>query len=94
VQRGIPLHVRHLFKQPLTRDELATLSSRASMEELFSWKSPTARQLGLTPGGKSDDELLDLMAGEPRLIRRPITVTDDRMIIGADLKALGEISVP
>jgi arsenate reductase-like glutaredoxin family protein len=94
VQRGVPLEVRDLFKRPLARDELLALASRTSVSELFSWKSRTARQLGLTPGSKSDDELVELMAGEPRLIRRPITVTEDRILIGADLKALGQFVSP
>ncbi len=33
-----------------------------------------------------------MMAGEPRLIRRPLTVTADRVIIGADLTALAAVT--
>jgi arsenate reductase-like glutaredoxin family protein len=79
---------RDIFKRPLSPDELRDLASRSSVNDLFSWKSPTARKLGLTPGSRSDDELLALMAGEPRLIRRPLVLADGRLIIGADLKAL------
>jgi arsenate reductase-like glutaredoxin family protein len=58
------------------------------VEQLFSWKSPTARQRGLTPGAVSDEELIRLMATEPRLIRRPLVLVGDRLIVGADLDAL------
>jgi arsenate reductase-like glutaredoxin family protein len=70
---------------------LRALAARASVQQLFSWKSPTARQLGITPGSRDDEELFTLMAGEPRLIRRPLVTTNDRVIIGADLKALAEL---
>lgn len=58
------------------------------MNELFSWKSPTARQQGITPGAHTDDDLLALLAAEPRLIRRPLIVQGARIIIGADLKQI------
>jgi arsenate reductase-like glutaredoxin family protein len=51
---------------------------------LFSWKSPQAKLRGITPGSRSDEELLALMAEEPRLIRRPIVRVGDELVIGAD----------
>lgn len=83
--------MRDLFKQPLSREELHALSAHASVDALFSWKSPTARQRGLTPGTLSEEQMLDLMAEEPRLIRRPLTLHDGTLIIGADLKRLAEL---
>lgn len=67
------------------------MAAKTSVQNLFSWKSPTARQMGLTPGSRSDGELLALMADEPRLIRRPLVLAGDRLIIGADLKALSTV---
>jgi arsenate reductase-like glutaredoxin family protein len=87
----VVLAVRDIFRQPLTVEEIRTLVARASVAQMFSWKSPTARQLGLVPGERSDDDLIDMMAREPRLIRRPITTTDRQMVVGADLKALAQI---
>ena len=52
------------------------------MSELFSWKSPTARKLGLKPSGRSDDQLLDMMLREPALIRRPIIRKDGKIQLG------------
>lgn len=83
--------MRDLFKQPLSLDELRALAARIPVDELFSWKSPTARKRGLKPGAHSDDELLRLMAEEPRLIRRPITDTGGALMIGADLVRLGQL---
>ncbi len=84
----MPFEARDIFKAPLTEAELRELAQRVPVEQLFSWKSPTARQQGLTPGSRSADELLRLMAAEPRLIRRPLVRAGDRVVVGADLDAL------
>ena len=79
---------RDLFKQPLSADELRRLAGDRPIAEIFSWKSPTARQKGLQPGSLSDDDLIRLMVEEPRLIRRPIVQAGDRLIVGLDRGAL------
>lgn len=66
----------------MTRDELKELLGGRPASELFSFKSPTAKAQGITPGSKTDDELLDLMVAEPRLIRRPIVKRGDALLIG------------
>ncbi len=64
------------------------------MDELFSWRSPSAKQYRDRRGELSDSDLIDLMIGEPRLIRRPIAIrTDDpsRHVLGgraADLESI------
>lgn len=52
------------------------------LEELFSWKSPTARERGLQPGAVDAGELRRLMLAEPRLIRRPLVRLGDRLLVG------------
>ena len=52
------------------------------MSELFSWKSPTARKMGLKPGALSDAQMLDLMIENPQLIRRPVIVKDGHIQLG------------
>ena len=84
--------VRDLFKQPLTADELRGLAARVPVAELFSWKSPTARRRGMTPGSLTEDEMLRAMASEPRLIRRPLIVTGERVVISADRRQLEELA--
>lgn len=54
--------------------------------EIFSWKSVTARKMGLS--GKqselTEDELLRLMVEEPNLVRRPLFVVDGEIVPGFD----------
>ncbi len=80
---------RDIFRQPLSREEIAALAARAGgARALFSWKSPSARPLALDPASVDDARLLELMAGEPRLIRRPLVLADGELVVGGDVKAL------
>lgn len=49
---------------------------------MFSWNSPSAGGLRDRRGEISDEELIQLMAEQPRLIRRPILVRDGTLIFG------------
>jgi len=81
-QRG-EIHERDIFKQPLDEVELRALAAKAGgVSELFSWKSPTARKMGLKPGTLSEPELLRLMQESPALIRRPIVLAGEAIQVG------------
>lgn len=79
--------MRDLFKQPLSRDELRALLKGRPAATIFARRSPTARKLGLDPARLSDEELIDLMAQHPTLIRRPLLVRGDELIVGFDRAA-------
>jgi arsenate reductase-like glutaredoxin family protein len=80
----VAFHARDTFASPLTRVELEGLAALVTVDRLFSWKSPAARDYAGQRGRLPDERLIELMLGEPRLIRRPILVRDDRFVIGAD----------
>ncbi len=88
MQKGLKLVERDYFKAPFTEAELTELAGLASLSELFAWRSPSVKQLGLAGQQLSDPELLKLMLEEPRLIRRPLTRLNHRLLIGANLKTL------
>jgi len=73
-----------IFRTPLTVADLRALLGGRSPAELFSWRSPQAKARGITPGSRTDEELLALMAEEPRLIRRPLVKVGEQLVIGAD----------
>ena len=62
-----------------------------SASDMFSFKSPSFKVLGLDQTKLSDNDLIDLMLKEPRLIRRPLVKIGKNVYFGADSKALGEI---
>jgi len=82
---------RDFFRDRLSEDDIRRLLAGRPAAELFSWKSPRAKAMGLSPEKPPpDDELMRLMAEEPYLIRRPIVVAGDRLIIGFDKKGIDE----
>ena len=58
-----------------------------SPADIFSWKSPSFRKMGIDRDSLDDDRMIALMLEEPRLIRRPVTAIGDTLIVGADSKA-------
>ena len=71
-------------------DELRALlkSLNLTARDALSTKSPSLKKMGIDPSEKSDEELLRLMAQEPRLIRRPLIVVDGKPVVGFDRDAL------
>ena len=89
---GLAFQTRDIFREPLSAEELRALAAHASLTELFSWRSPTARARGLQPGGLGDTQMLELMQAEPRLVRRPLVLAGNRLVIGADVEAIKNLA--
>ena len=89
-QDGVELEERDFFKDGFTEAELRDLLGDTPPADVFSWRSPSARKLGLDRGTVTADELIHLMLDEPRLIRRPLIRVDGRLIVGTDKKAMAE----
>ena len=49
---------------------------------MFAWRSPRSKAYREQRGKVTDDELVDLMAGEPRLMRRPILTDGSSIVFG------------
>lgn len=49
---------------------------------MFAWKSPSSRPYRDLRGTATDAELVELMANEPRLIRRPILTDGSQIVFG------------
>ncbi|MDD5590991.1 MAG: hypothetical protein PHY18_03575 [Dehalococcoidales bacterium] len=59
--------------------------------EMFNFRSPNFAKLGLDRDKLSDDNLIELMRKEPRLVRRPVVRIDGKVYFGADARALEAI---
>ena len=81
---------RDFFKDEFTEEELRELLGDTPPFDIFSWRSPSARTLKLNREEVSPDELIRLMAEQPRLIRRPLIHTSDRLFAGTDKEAMAE----
>jgi Spx/MgsR family transcriptional regulator len=92
-ERDARITERDFFRQPLSEAELRQLIGDRTVDNVFSWKSPSARALGLKQGEEPPEKLIELMVNEPRLIRRPIVVVGGETVIGFDKKRLDELLV-
>ena len=90
-QKGVDFEERDFFKETFSTAEIRGLAGGSSISQLFSWRSPSVKTMGLEGRKLSEDELVGLMIQEPRLIRRPLVRIGERLIIGANWKELEEV---
>lgn len=81
---GVHYAERDIFKHPLTEAELRRIAKGRAMSELFSYRSPSVKALGLDGRELSEAEMIKHMLEEPRLIRRPLLANDESLIVGYD----------
>lgn len=60
---------------------------------MFNFRSPSFKALSLDREKLSNDQLVELMLKEPRLVRRPVIRVKNKVYFGANSKSLAEILV-
>ncbi len=90
---GISLQEHDFFREPFEESTLRALLAGRPAADIFSWRSPTARKLGLAQRRSelSDDELIRLMVEEPNLIKRPLLAVGGELIAGFDRRARARV---
>lgn len=74
---------RDHFERPLERLELEALARRAGgVRAIFAFRSPTFRALGRDPESVTENELVEMILKEPRMLRRPILDLGGRVVVG------------
>ncbi len=91
MQKKLVFNERDYFKEPFTQNEMESLLRGLPASDMFSFKSPGFKALGLKPETLTDHDLINLMLGEPRLIRRPVVRIGEKVYFGADSKMLAGI---
>ena len=79
---------RDFFKETFSEAELREVLGDRPIRDVFSFRSPSFKAMGLDPDGLTDDDLVGLMLQEPRLIRRPLVRLGGELIVGANEKSL------
>ena len=84
------IHQRHIWNEAPSRDELSAMAALLpdGALGLVSRRSTRAAQLGIDPASMTQPALLDLLAREPRLLRRPLITDGRRLVVGYDQDAL------
>ena len=86
------MQVRDFFKSPFTVDELRGLIGPRPASYFLSRRAKKYKELDLERRAHSNEELIELMVQEPTLIRRPLVVSGDTLILGFDRDALTDIT--
>jgi len=87
----VEINERDLFKNPFSRAEIMELLKGKPPFEMFNFRSPSFKQLGLVKDKLGDNELIELMRKEPRLIRRPVVGISGQVYFGADKSVLASL---
>jgi arsenate reductase len=76
---GIEPEVVNYLEKPFNRDELKDLIARSGLKvrDAIRAKDALYTELGLDNPALSDDELLDAMVANPKVINRPFVVTPE-----------------
>ncbi|HEY32795.1 MAG TPA: arsenate reductase [Dehalococcoidia bacterium] len=82
------INERDFFKNPFNQSEIEELIQGKPASEMFNFRSPSFKQLGLERDKLNDKELIDLMLKEPRLVRRPVVRINDKVYFSADRSVL------
>ena len=90
---GTTFRTRDYFKDRFSRDELKQLLDRVGLASaiLLSTRSRVYRERELDAEALDADEVLDLMVEEPTLLRRPIIVNGEKVVVGHNPRKLAEL---
>ena len=88
---GVELKERDFFKDVFTDAELRELLGDTPASEIFSWRSPSVKKMGLDKDSLGEDDLIRLMLEEPRLVRRPLIRKGAVLVVGTDKRAMAEL---
>ena len=82
--KEIEHHFYDLKKEPLTREELEEFVHRIGLDVLVNRRGMKWRQLGLKDKDLSDDELFDQLLEHQVMIKRPVMIKDEAILVGYD----------
>lgn len=85
-EHGISYEAIHIAEQPPSRDELKDLYEKSGLElkKFFNVSGQKYRELGLKDKIKtaSEDEMLDILASDGMLLKRPILADGEKATVG------------
>ena len=81
---GVSFEKVNYYLEPLTKKKLTELLGKLKMKprDLLRTSEPVYRELGISKGEFTDDEIISLMIKYPDLIQRPIVERGNRAVLG------------
>lgn len=91
-EKGVEFVVREYLKEPLTKTEIKALlkTLNISAHDLLRKKEAEYKEHGLSPSS-SEESIVQAISASPKLLERPVLVTDKGARIGRPTEALLEI---
>lgn len=83
--------MRSLDKQKLSKDELDKLIGDRDYKQFLSGRNELYRARNMKEHPPSRSQAIALMAEEPNLIRRPVVIRGQRLVLGYDEEAYKEL---
>ena len=80
----VALDERDYARSPLSVGELKSLFAGRDPRQFLNPKSPAFKAMGLAGKKLTADDTLSLMAKEPNLIKRPLTIARGEIVAGFD----------
>lgn len=90
-KKNIELELRNLDKERLTVAELDALIGDRDYREFLNTRNDMYRKRQMKEHPPARAEALKLMAADPNLIRRPVVIAGERIILGYDEGALKKL---
>jgi arsenate reductase-like glutaredoxin family protein len=91
LQKQREINERDFFKNPFSRAEIENLLQGKPASDMFNFRSPSFTKGGLERDKLSNNDLIEMMLKEPRLIRRPVVRIGAKVYFGADSRFLASI---
>ena len=88
MQNGLEVADRDFFKETFSESEIRELAAMAGTENIFARRSPSLKKLNLVDKELSDDEMINLMLQEPKLVRRPLIKVGGKLMVGGGTAAV------
>jgi arsenate reductase len=85
---GVEYTFQDLKKKPLNKDELLDLVQKLSLETVLNKKGTTWRNMNLNADELSPKQLFDLLLEHQSMIKRPVLVMGEAVMVGFEPEAL------
>ena len=86
VENGIEFDERHIVDNKPTADELKKKKKKSglSIKKFFNTSGVLYKEMGLKDKlpNMSYDEQIELLASDGKMVKRPVVITDDKVIVG------------
>jgi arsenate reductase len=90
-KKGVELELRDIGKEPLSPAELDALIGERDYKLFLNARNELYRRRKMKQKPPSRAEAIRLMAAEPNLIRRPVVIKGQQIVLGYDEEALKKL---